>query len=497
MTDCRRIHDAKVLLLRKAREVSVSGAATSLVLACLSACHGGPPAPPVAGNGTEQIVTGAERLGWNQPAPSFRELTAYRHWVYVDGIRFVLPARCSYLQSANGHLCVAPLPRMGAGRHVLELTTTLSGGSDVLESARSEPLVVIVVGAPQTGFGNAADVRAPLEPVSRAPLAEARYGYELVATALRLPVALAPMPDGNLFIGERLGTVKIARPDYPAPGVALDVSELRDVAGSEIALHGIAVHPAFRQNAFVYVMYTEATAGEESVTRIARFRHVAGRLGERVVLLDQLPARRVDPGGAIGFGADGRLYVATDDGGLATGRSDPAVLAGKVLRLNEDGSAGSDNPHASPVIFAGLHCPTALGWYDGGAGVSVVDEASPEPPGAPWRQYLVSVHAFADVSSAGAYRGTMLPQLTGKLVIAQKGSLGYTDPARPETGVSQLLLTPDLGRIQVVGTDREGSLYVGTGNTDAREEVGRDVLVRLAPAHPGVSTPTPSPLLRR
>ncbi len=96
MTDCRRIHDAKVLLLRKAREVSVSGAATSLVLACLSACHGGPPAPPVAGNGTEQIVTGAERLGWNQPAPSFRELTAYRHWVYVDGIRFVLPARCSY-----------------------------------------------------------------------------------------------------------------------------------------------------------------------------------------------------------------------------------------------------------------------------------------------------------------------------------------------------------------------------------------------------------------
>src|SRR5687767_10776548 len=99
--------------------------AAALLLLWLNACGGAPrPAPPSTGNGTgpsEQFVTGKERLGWSQQASSFRELTAYRHWVYVDGVRTALDAaRCPHEHSSGIYSCFAPLPRMTPGRHVLE-----------------------------------------------------------------------------------------------------------------------------------------------------------------------------------------------------------------------------------------------------------------------------------------------------------------------------------------------------------------------------------------
>ena len=433
--------------------------------------------------------------GLDQRAPSFRELTAYRHWVYMDGIRFVLPARCSYLQSANGHVCVAPLPRMGAGRHVLELTTTLSRGSDVLESAKSAPLVVIVAGAPQTGFENAADVGAPLEPVDHAPLSEAGYGYEPVATGLR-----CPLPSRRCRTATSSSASAPAQSRSPAPITRRQ--GLRSTSAS-CAMWPAAKSPCTASRC------TRPSARMPSCMSCTR-RPGRGRIGHPHCTIPprRWPARRASgPAQSITGASRGprrrdrlrrgrQVALAADDGGIAAGRSDPAVLAGKVLRLNEDGSAGSDNPHASPVIFAGLQTRGArmvrrrcgrVGYgrnITGGAGRSLA-----KVPGIRARlgRCLECVHLSWN----------QVPQLTGKLVIAQKGSLRYTDPARPETGVSQLLLAPALGRIKIVATDRDGSLYVGTGNTDPREEVGRDVLVRLAPAHPGASTPTPSPLLRR
>jgi glucose/arabinose dehydrogenase len=351
----------------------------------------------------------------------------------------------------------------------------MSRGSQILESARSEPVVVFMVGSAEISRSSSgADVSAiPISP----------YGYEPLATGLRSPVVVKQLPDGSLLVGERRGTLKHVSRENRAQSLVLDGSELRDAADSQIVLHGLAVHPEFSRTAFVYVMYTEASASDESVTRVARFRHVANRLGERSILLDEIPARRVAPGGAIGFGPDGKLYVATDDGGSAAGRSDPAVLSGKLLRLNDDGTAASDNPLPSPVIYAGLHRPAALEWHDGPAGLLVVDEALPEAAGDLWRQGLVSVRALAGVSSACVYRGSRFPSLNGKLVIVEGDALGYMDASRAAAGGLQLLLKAGLGRLQVVEAGEDGFLYVATGNTGQYEQVGRDVLVRLAPQH--------------
>ncbi len=455
--------------------------AAVVLLVCLTACGGHAPPPPGTGGGSgpaEHVVSGNERLGWTQEAGSAQEVAAFRHWVYVDDVRETLDGtRCLHQQPSGAYSCFAPMPQMVPGRHVLELTTTLTRGSQVLESARSHPVVVIVGG----GVGGWVGISASEPTAVRAPAAAGRFDYVSMAVGLNVPIAARQLPDGGLLIGERRGTVKIVAADDPQVRVALQADELSDVIGSDIVLHGIVLHPEFRRNAFVYLMYTEGPVTGEPVTRVARFRSVAGRLGERAILLDQLPARAVDPGGAIGFGSGGKLYVATDDGGMSAGGWDPDVLAGTVLRVNDDGSAARDTPTPSPAIFAGLHRPVALGWWKGGDRPWLVDEALPrpfsdQPPG-----HVVTVHAIAGVVSACIYPGTKFPWLKGKLVFAQGDSLRYLPHDGLAADDSALLLRPDVGRIASVGADEHGFLYLGTGNTGPHEDVGRDVLLRIGP----------------
>src|SRR5881227_3460981 len=103
----------------------VRAAAAFVVLASLTLASCGdsnptPPAPNVpSGGGT---ITGNERLGWDQRASDSGELATYRYAIFVDGTRSELSqVSCDALQAADGFPCSAPLPRMSAGAHTLEL----------------------------------------------------------------------------------------------------------------------------------------------------------------------------------------------------------------------------------------------------------------------------------------------------------------------------------------------------------------------------------------
>ena len=465
-------------MMEKKRPVQKHRCAAALLFLCLNACGGDARRPPPGGGGggsVEEVVSGNERLGWTQEAASATEVAALRYWVYVDGVRQALDgAGCPHQQSSGTYSCFAPLPRMTPGRHVLELTTTLTAGSQVLESARSHPLVVIVEGGAETSASESE------QSVSGPTAAAGRFDYRSIAGGLNVPIAAVKMPNGRVLIGERRGTVKIVGPEHHAPvRIALEADDLRDVAGSDIVLQGVAVHPEFRRNAFVYLMYTERSRVDDPVTRVARFRSVADRLGERAILLDRLSARPVNSGGAIGFGRDGKLYVATDDGGVSARGADPGVLAGTVLRVNDDGSVARDNPMPSPVIFKGLNRPAALGWWKGTDRPWLVDEALPPPSPDPSRGHVLTVHAIAGVVSACVHPGAKFPWLEGKVVFAEGDSLRYIPHDGPAAGESAVLLTPHIGRIAFVGADEQGFLYVGSGNTGPHEDPGRDVLIRI------------------
>jgi len=108
----------------------------------VSSCKKNQPPPQTPPSGEQ--ITGNERLGWTQPATDAVELADFKYAIYVDGARSPLAGTsCSPTPSSGGFDCSAPLPRMSAGAHALELASYVKDGT-VLESARSSPLRVIV-----------------------------------------------------------------------------------------------------------------------------------------------------------------------------------------------------------------------------------------------------------------------------------------------------------------------------------------------------------------
>ena len=104
------------------------------------------PPTPSPGNGTPEIITGSERIGWDQPASGAAEIASFRYAIYVDGNRLVLgQSSCASAAGAAGFPCSAALPPLSPGTHVLELTAFIE--AETFESARSTPLRVTVTGS--------------------------------------------------------------------------------------------------------------------------------------------------------------------------------------------------------------------------------------------------------------------------------------------------------------------------------------------------------------
>ena len=80
-------------------------------------------------------------------------------------------------------------------------------------------------------------------------------------------------------------------------------------------------------------------------------------------MLDRIPAANIHDGGRIKFGPDGKLYLTTGETGQGSLAQDKLSLAGKILRLNPDGSIPDDNPfEGSPVYSFGHRNPEGLAW---------------------------------------------------------------------------------------------------------------------------------------
>lgn len=167
----------------------------------------------------------------------------------------------------------------------------------------------------------------------------------LVAGGLNQPTACEFAPDGRLFILLKGGTVRIFKNGslVSTPALNLQVTD-----NSERGLLGITFDPAFISNHFIYLYYT--TPKSDPKNRVSRFvvnGDTIDRNSERVIV----DGIRSDAGnhnaGWIQFGRDGKLYIATGDGGADHDLSQSlSSINGKILRVNSDGSIPSDNPFA-------------------------------------------------------------------------------------------------------------------------------------------------------
>ncbi|MFD0200840.1 MULTISPECIES: PQQ-dependent sugar dehydrogenase [Saccharothrix] len=199
-----------------------------------------------------------------------------------------------------------------------------------------------------------------------------------VTTETDLPWGLTTLPDGQVIFGRR-DTFELVRLD-PATGAKTVLGRVPNADGTdgEGGVLGVAVASDFTADPWVYVMHTSATDN-----RVVRIRYTDGTLaGTPQVLLTGIPRNKYHNGGRLRFGPDGKLYVATGDGQNGEWAQDRDNLAGKVLRINPDGSVPSDNPFGNAVWSYGHRNPQGLAFDSRGRlweqefGNSVMDETN-------------------------------------------------------------------------------------------------------------------------
>ncbi|MFO1258968.1 MAG: PQQ-dependent sugar dehydrogenase [Gammaproteobacteria bacterium] len=135
----------------------------------------------------------------------------------------------------------------------------------------------------------------------------------------------------------------------------------------EQGLLGLAFHPNFEKNGFLYIHYS-SQKGAHKISRIAKLK-VDSPKSPTAIIEEESILELIQPypnhnGGQLAFGPDGYLYIAFGDGG---GANDPnnlsqnsKVFLGKMLRIDVDHphpesfkrySIPKDNPYVDNMLY--------------------------------------------------------------------------------------------------------------------------------------------------
>ena len=333
-----------------------------------------------------------------------------------------------------------------------------------------------------------------------------RFRVEVVVKGLDIPWSFAFAPDGRLFVTERPGRVRIVDTTRGTSDVALTLDDV--FAEGEGGLLGLALDPAFASNRLLYLYYTARSSGG-AANRVVRYRESGGRLAEQTVLFDGIPANTIHDGGRLRFGPDGLLYVTTGDAASDSQAQDVASYAGKILRLNADGTTPRDNPFSSPIYSYGHRNPQGLDWHPvtgdlwasehgnvGNDEINAIDTGAnygwPRIEGSQtlpmMRPPIVFYNPAVAPSGASFYRGQRFPQFVNNFFVATlRGTLLLRlqiDAASRQVVGQERLLEGQFGRLRAVITGPDGLLYFCTSNRDGRgtPTSDDDRIARLVPA---------------
>ncbi len=340
-----------------------------------------------------------------------------------------------------------------------------------------------------------------------------KFRIEIVLDHLEIPWSIVFDQDGNMYFTERPGRLQVLRKGQSKP---ILIAELKDVAHrGEGGLMGLALHPKFSSNKFVYLSYTTSLKGD-LVNKVVRFKLEDNSLSGGVDVIPRLPGSSVHNGCRLRFGPDGKLYVTAGDAADREIAQDKKSLGGKILRLNDDGSIPSDNPDPKSAIYAvgvrnpqgidfhpqtGLlfeteHGPSGFDGPGGGDEVNIIDsgknygwpEIHHKVKKAGMESPLLEYTPAVAPASGMFYSGTAFPKFRNNFFFGclrgQKLIRVILDEKDARKVVrEEHLIEAEFKRIREVAEGPDGYLYFSTSNRDgrARPFENDDRILRLVP----------------
>jgi len=187
------------------------------------------------------------------------------------------------------------------------------------------------------------------------------FTIERFAGPLEHPWSLVFLPDGRALVTERAGRLRV----IDAQGRLQDkaVEGLPQVhASSQGGLMGLALHPDFDENGWIYLSLAHGTPSANA-TRVIRGRLSGSRWTDGEVLFTAQPPKNtpVHYGGRMAFLDDGTLLISVGDGfDFREHAQQLDSHLGSIVRINDDGSVPADNPFvnrdgARPEIYSWGH----------------------------------------------------------------------------------------------------------------------------------------------
>jgi glucose/arabinose dehydrogenase len=290
----------------------------------------------------------------------------------------------------------------------------------------------------------------------------------VVAKKLTKPTALVVMPDGTALVGERT-TGRILRVQ-PTPGVAPRLEQTLtglDATGDG-GLLDLAVSPTFNQDGLLYAYITTATDN-----RVVHF-----ALGTTPTpVLTGIPKGATGNTGRIAFDSAGALLTGTGDAGRPALVSDPASLAGKILRTDDLGKPWPGNPTpGSPVFASGLRsisglCVNALTGTRFAISTTPEDAVNVIKPG---KDYGTAAATGTLPAKSGAGGCTVS---RGRLVVAARNDMALEITGLDEKDSFKTFsqtIQKRYGRLLTVVGASDGALWITTSNRDGKGKPGPD-----------------------
>src|SRR5256886_7045162 len=350
--------------------------------------------------------------------------------------------------------------------------------------------------------------------IESSPQSQTSFKVETVVENVQIPWSIVWAPDGRMIFTERPGRVRVYENAKLRPEPLFVVPDVEPKG--ESGLMSIALHPQFASNHLLYLSYAYNANGKQ--VRVVRYRETPNGFTDRKVIVENIPAAQFHAGCRLRFGPDGKLYITTGDATQRELAQHLDTLAGKTLRLNDDGTVPTDNPfvgqaNARPeiwtygnrnaqgidfqpgtnLLFETEHGPSGFDGPGGGDEVNIIERgknygwpvihhrATQSGMESPLLEYTPACAP----GSGTFYRGSQFPQFKnnfffGCLVGAR--SIRVVLNGRRVVGQEDLL-KGKYGRIRDIAEGPDGYIYFSTSNRDGRGTPASDDdrILRLVP----------------